>query len=67
MRSKIQQHIKSGVTILHVRPESDSEAVDVQMLMKALREGTGSIIVFLEPEPSVKALSITPGKEVTIN
>lgn len=67
MRSKIQQHQKSGITILHVRPESTSEALDVQALMKALRDGTGSIIVFLEPEPSVRALSITPSKEVTIN
>lgn len=66
MRAKIQQQQK-GHTILHVRPESSSEALDVQKLIKALRDGTGSVVVFLEPAPSTRAMSITPSKEVTIN
>jgi hypothetical protein len=52
---------------LYVRPETPAEVEAVKQFRQALHEFQGSVFVFLDTEPSTRAMSITPSKEVTIN
>jgi hypothetical protein len=58
MKSKIINN--NSITCLLVHPESPEEVSQIATLIQAFRDGTGTVLVFLDEEPSTRAASISP-------